>query len=91
MDVPQLLKLGTTSMLLWLLEHVQEAGLDFEALMDGLALANPVDALHTVSRDLTCAAPLALESGESTDAWNSAGHGDVGAGPGRRGRRAPRR
>ena len=56
MDVPQLLKLGTTSMLLWLLEHAEEGGLDFEALMDGLALANPVGALHTVSRDLTCAA-----------------------------------
>lgn len=70
MDVPQLLKLGTTSMLLWLVEHVQEAGIDFDALMGGLALADPVGALHTVSRDLTCAAPLALESGESTDAWN---------------------
>ena len=70
MDVPQLLKLGTTSMLLWLLEHVQEAGIDFDALMGGLALADPVGALHTVSRDLTCAAPLSLESGATTDAWN---------------------
>ena len=42
MDVPQLLKLGTTSILLWLLEHAGEAGIDFDALMGGLALADPV-------------------------------------------------
>lgn len=70
MDVPQLLKLGTTSMLLWLLEHVDESDIDFDALTDGLTLADPVGALHAVSRDLTLAAPLALESGGTTDAWN---------------------
>ena len=70
MDVPQLLKLGTTSMILWLLEHLDESGADFDSLMDGLMLADPVEALHTVSRDLTLAAPLALESGRCTDAWN---------------------
>ena len=70
MDVPQLLKLGTTSMILWLLEHLDESGTDFDSLMDGLTLADPVEALHTVSRDLTLSAPLALESGRCTDAWN---------------------
>ena len=70
MDVPQLLKLGTTSMILWLLEHLGESGADFDSLMDGLMLADPVEALHTVSRDLTLSAPLALESGRCTDAWN---------------------
>ncbi|WP_288240017.1 depupylase/deamidase Dop [uncultured Bifidobacterium sp.] len=70
MDVPQLLKLGTTSMILWLLEHLDESGTDFDSLMDGLMLADPVEALHTVSRDLTLSAPLALESGRCTDAWN---------------------
>ena len=70
MDVPQLLKLGTTSMILWLLEHLDESGADFDSLMDGLMLADPVEALHTVSRDLTLSAPLALESGRCTDAWN---------------------
>ena len=70
MDVPQLLKLGTTSMILWLLEHLDESGTDFDSLMDGVMLADPVEALHTVSRDLTLSAPLALESGGCTDAWN---------------------
>ena len=39
MDVPQALKLGTTSMLLWVLEHGREAGLDLEAMMDALIMA----------------------------------------------------
>lgn len=70
MDVPQALKLGTTSMLLWLLEHLDEVGTDFDTLMDGLVLADPVTAMHTISRDLTLATPLMLASGEVTDAWN---------------------
>ena len=37
MDVPQVLKLGTTSMLLWLLEHADEAGFDLNAFLDELA------------------------------------------------------
>lgn len=70
MDVPQLLKLGTTSMVLWLLEHGGQAGVDLDALADGLALADPVAAMHAVSHDLTLAEPLELESGGRTDAWN---------------------
>ncbi|WP_171002614.1 depupylase/deamidase Dop [Bifidobacterium moukalabense] len=69
MDVPQALKLGTTSMLLWLLEHAGEAGLDLNAMMDALTLADPVEAMHTVSHDLTLNAELPLENGGTTTAW----------------------
>ena len=69
MDVPQALKLGTTSMLLWVLEHGREAGLDLEAMMDALALADPVEAMHTVSHDLTLNAELPLRNGGMTTAW----------------------
>lgn len=69
MDVPQALKLGTTSMLLWVLEHGREAGLDPEAMMDALALADPVEAMHTVSHDLTLNAELPLRNGGMTTAW----------------------
>ncbi|OZG62279.1 proteasome accessory factor PafA2 [Bifidobacterium lemurum] len=69
MEVPQALKLGVTSMLLWLLEHAEETGFELDALLDELALADPVAALHTVSRDLSLAAELPLESGETTTAW----------------------
>ncbi|KFI92998.1 proteasome-associated protein [Bifidobacterium saguini DSM 23967] len=69
MQVPQVLKLGTTSMLLWLLEHVEEADFDIDAFLDELELADPVEAMHTVSHDLTLAAPLELEHGGETNAW----------------------
>ena len=123
MDVPQLLKLGTTSILLWLLEHAGEAGIDFDALMGGLALADPVGALHTVLPRPDMRRPVGAGIGgddrrveyagasarrgvrarrhgvRHRQPWGAvvagridgAGHGDVGAGPGRRGRRAPRR
>ena len=69
MDVPQALKLGTTSMLLWLLEHAEEAGYDVQALLDRLQLADPVEAMHTVSHDLSLAAELPLEQDGSITAW----------------------
>mgnify|MGYP004491201631 CR=1 FL=1 len=69
MDVPQALKLGTTSMLLWLLEHADEAGLDMNAFLDGIELADPVEAMHTVSHDLTLGASLPLANGGETNAW----------------------
>ena len=59
MEVPQALKLGTTSMLLWLLEHADEAGFDLNAFLDELELSDPVEAIHTVSRDLTLGVNLA--------------------------------
>ena len=69
MDVPQVLKLGTTSMLLWLLEHAREAGYDVRTLLNRLQLADPVESMHTVSRDLSLAAELPLEQGGSITAW----------------------
>ena len=69
MDVPQVLKLGTTSMLLWLLENASAADFDLETFLNGLELADPVAAMHTVSRDLSLAATLPLASGEETTAW----------------------
>ena len=69
MEVPQVLKLGVTSMLLWLLEHADEAGFDMGTLLSSLELADPVAAMHTVSHDLTLAAPLELQAGGTTTAW----------------------
>lgn len=69
MDVPQTLKLGVTSMLLWLAEHADEADYDLTALLDALELADPVAALHTVSHDLSLSAPLELAAGGTTTAW----------------------
>lgn len=69
MDVPQVLKLGTTSMLLWLLEHADEAGFDLDSFLDGLELADPVEAMHVVSHDLTLGAELPLAAGGSASAW----------------------
>lgn len=69
MDVPQVLKLGTTSMLLWLLEHAGAADFDLNALLDELELADPVEAMHTVSHDLTLNAALPLANGSETTAW----------------------
>lgn len=69
MDVPQTLKLGVTSMLLWLAEHADDAGLDMTDLLDRLELADPVAAMHAVSHDLTLAEPLPLEHGGAMTAW----------------------
>ncbi|KFI52774.1 depupylase/deamidase Dop [Bifidobacterium biavatii] len=69
MDVPQALKLGVTSMLLWLAEHADEAGFNLSALLDQLELADPVAAMHDVSHDLTLARPLPLANGGETTAW----------------------
>ena len=40
MDVPQALKLGTTSMLLWLLEHADMAEIDLNEALGPLTLAD---------------------------------------------------
>ncbi len=69
MDTPQVLKLGVTSMLLWALEHADEAGYDMRGLIEGLRLADPVEAMHTVSHDLSLNAELALEHGGTITAW----------------------
>ncbi|WP_055426988.1 depupylase/deamidase Dop [Bifidobacterium aesculapii] len=69
MDVPQVLKLGVTSILLWALEHARETGYDLDALLGSLQLADPVEAMHTVSHDLTLAATLPRETGGEITAW----------------------
>lgn len=69
MDVPQALKLGTTSMLLWLLEHADTAGIDLDEVLRPLTLSDPVEAMHTVSHDLTLSAGLPLQDGGDTTAW----------------------
>ncbi|RSX53120.1 ligase [Bifidobacterium goeldii] len=69
MDVPQVLKLGVTSMLLWLLETANKDGYDLQPLLDTITLADPVAAMHTVSHDLTLSAPLPLLGGGETTAW----------------------
>ncbi len=86
MDVPEVLKIGTTSMVLWLAEQLSRSseldqssqfsqsaaeneGSKFNDLLYSVELADPVQAMHIVSHDLTLREPLALESGGTTTAW----------------------
>lgn len=69
MDVPRVLKLGTTSMLLWVCEHAEEAGIDLTGELEALTFADPVDAMHRVSHDLTLAQPLPMAGGGAMTAW----------------------
>lgn len=69
MDIPQALKLGVTSMLLWLLENAQMAQFDIQSLLSSLCLMNPVEALQIVSHDLTLSRTLRLFNGGETTAW----------------------
>ncbi|WP_129336205.1 depupylase/deamidase Dop [Cellulomonas endophytica] len=64
-----LVRLGTTSLVLWLLE-VGRSGpaAPFAAALDGLALRDPVAAFRTVSHDLTLTVPLGLADGRSLTA-----------------------
>lgn len=68
-DIAQVLKLGTTSLVLWLLEAAQSRDVDLSDVFDRLRLADPVEALHTVSHDLTLAAGLRMTDGSSSTAW----------------------
>ena len=56
-------------MLLWLLEHAEEAGLNMDEALRPTTLADPVRAMHEVSHDLTLGAALPLEYGGETTAW----------------------
>ncbi|WP_043109939.1 depupylase/deamidase Dop [Paraoerskovia marina] len=65
------LKLGTTSLVLWLLENLgalAERGLDTAARLRELRLADPVADTQLVSRDLDLSTPLRLASGETATA-----------------------
>jgi Pup amidohydrolase len=63
LEVPTYLKLGTTSLVLWLLEQH-----GVPAALADLALADPVEAAHAVSHDLTLTRPLALARGGTATA-----------------------
>lgn len=67
MHHPTWLKLGTTSLILWVLEHLDNHQ-DLHNELAALTLANPVDTVHQVSRDLTCTTPLTLTNGNQLTA-----------------------
>ena len=72
LDTPQALKLGTTSLMLWLLESSRRdpsSGADLPKSIRSLKLKNPVAAMHTVSHDLTLREPLELCDGTRLTAW----------------------
>ncbi|MBI3648243.1 MAG: proteasome accessory factor PafA2 [Actinobacteria bacterium] len=58
-EVAQFLKIGTTALVLKMIE---------DALLPDLTLRSPVQALHTVSRDLTCTAAVPLADGRELTA-----------------------
>ncbi|RSX54748.1 ligase [Bifidobacterium dolichotidis] len=71
MDVPRVLQLGTTSMLLWVLEmDVQHPELGIGEQLASFELTDAVHSLHVVSHDLTLLEPLLLRSGQQQTAWN---------------------
>ncbi|MCI1901600.1 MAG: proteasome accessory factor PafA2 [Bifidobacteriaceae bacterium] len=63
MDVPEVLKLGTTSLLAWVAENAEAAGFDLTGLLESLELLDPVESLHAVSHDLSLGARLKLAHG----------------------------
>ena len=65
LEVATYLKLGTASLVLWLIERsVTEGGAGGAlAAIDRLALRDPVDAVHVVSRDVALTARLELVDG----------------------------
>jgi proteasome accessory factor A len=63
MQLPELLKLGTTSMVLWLTEQGHDADTVVSNLLDTLEFADPVQALHQVSHDLSLRQTLLMRSG----------------------------
>lgn len=67
LEVATWLRLGTTSLVLWL---VEQARLDARlvAPLAGLRLADPVGAVHQVSRDLSLSEPLDLADGRRMSA-----------------------
>lgn len=62
LEVATWLRLGTTSLVLWLVEQGQ-ARPDLLEPLEGLRLADPVDAVRLVSRDLTLGVRLPLADG----------------------------
>ena len=62
------LKVGTTSLVLFVVEHLEELGPQVRARLAGLRLADPVADVQRVSRDLDLTARLRLADGRSLTA-----------------------
>lgn len=69
MDVPEVLKLGTTAMVLWLAQVLPDAGFEPDATVASLMPADPVRAMQAVSHDLTLREPLDMADGGRLTAW----------------------
>lgn len=67
LEVATYLRLGTTSLVLWLLEHAAEHP-DAVARLRALAPADPVSAVHQVSRDVALTARIDLADGRTLTA-----------------------
>lgn len=64
LEVATYLKLGTTSLVLWLIERIADgSAADLGPALDRLALADPVGSVHAVSHDLTLTRKLHLADG----------------------------
>jgi Pup amidohydrolase len=64
LEVATYLKLGTTSLVLWLIERIADgSAADLGRALDRLALADPVGSVHAVSHDLTLTRRLHLADG----------------------------
>ncbi|WP_278237482.1 depupylase/deamidase Dop [Isoptericola sp. AK164] len=71
LEVATYLKLGTTSLVLWVLEHLDDlaaVGVPARAELSRLRLADPVPAVRRVSRDLDLTAELDLADGTTATA-----------------------
>ncbi|MHB1488920.1 MAG: depupylase/deamidase Dop [Cellulomonas sp.] len=67
LEVATYLKLGTTSLVLWVIEHAAELP-GLVSRLDRLALRDPVEAVHVVSHDLALTARLPLADGRQLTA-----------------------
>ncbi len=65
LEVATYVRLGTTSLVLWLIEQVEAGAVpqDVVRALDRLVLRDPVGAVHTVSHDLTMTEQLELGDG----------------------------
>ncbi len=70
LEVATYLRLGTTSLVLWLIERAQvdAAARGAMAAIDSVRLADPVRAVHEVSHDLTLRRPVELADGREMTA-----------------------
>ncbi len=53
MDVPELLKIGTTSVLLWALEQSVVLHIPYADFLQEVTISDPVEAMHSFSHDLS--------------------------------------